>query len=101
MDVIEGRGPSPFFVMALVQRLPDDSLTAALVAGGREHFGWGVNRHMLADLFDSLGQNTRATGNWGKGKAPKMPVWPRPVRGKKDKKKAVNMAEFYERFNRR
>lgn len=109
MDVIEGRGPSPMFVMALVRRLPDTSLTVALASGGREHFGWGVDRHMTADIFDAINQNTRATGNWGKGKAPKIPTWPRPKALKKPntagapKKtgKRVSVAEIYKRFTAR
>lgn len=109
MDVIEGRGPSPHFVMALVRRLPDTSLTVALASGGRDHFGWGVDRHMQADIFDAINQNTRATGNWGKGKAPKIPTWPRPKPLKKPNKdagqkkpgKRVSVAEIYKKFTAR
>lgn len=78
MDVIEGRGPSPSLVLLLVQRLPDTSLTVALQQGGREHFGWGQDRHLRADLYDALNLNTRASGNWGKKAAPKIPQFPRP-----------------------
>lgn len=76
--MIAGRGPSPALVLALVQRLPDTSLTVALASGGRHLFGWGQDRHLAADTFDAINQNTRATGQWGKGKAPKIPPWPRP-----------------------
>jgi hypothetical protein len=82
-DVLAGRGPSPYEAMLLVQRLPDDSLTAALMQGGREFFGWGRYRHMLADVFDALNLNTRATGNWKNGKAPGIPPYPRPHTPKK------------------
>lgn len=78
MSVVEGHGPDPVLVLAAVQALPDDSLTAALAAGGREHYGWGVNRHLLANLYDALNLNTRASGNWGKKGAPKLPDYPRP-----------------------
>lgn len=104
MDVIEGRGPSPYFVMTLVRRLPDTSLTVALASGGRDQFGWGVDRHLAADLFDALNQNTRATGQWGKGKAPKFKPWPRPSAKKKkagpDTKpgRRVSVAEIYKKF---
>jgi hypothetical protein len=102
VEVIEGRGPSPFFVAQLVQRLPDTSMTHALANGGRDHFGWGIDRYLLADLFDALNQNTRATGNWGKGKAPKFPQWPRPKSRKvRDEDKPKTVAELYARFNRR
>lgn len=96
MDVIEGRGPAPRLVISLIQRLPDTSLTSALASGGREHFGWGADRHMQADIFDAINQNTRASGNWGK-KPPKIEPRPRP--GKKGKgKKAVTVADIFKRF---
>ncbi|MER7111202.1 hypothetical protein [Streptomyces sp. NPDC000229] len=61
---------------------------------------------MTADLFDALNQNTRATGQWGKGKAPKIPAYPRPkatkAEKKKDKaKKPRTVAEIYKHFQRR
>jgi hypothetical protein len=105
--VIAGRGPSPALVNLLVQRLPDTSLTVALASGGREHFGWGIDRHLKADIFDALNQNTRATGQWGKGKAPKFQPWPRPkAPKKKESSKAkparrVSVAEIYKKFTRR
>ncbi|ATI18639.1 tail assembly chaperone [Streptomyces phage Amethyst] len=103
-EVIAGRGPSPALVLSLVQRLPDTSLTMALASGGREHFGWGIDRHMSADIFDAINQNTRATGQWGKGKAPKIPLWPRPkvkkstegAEGKKGRR--VSVADLYKKF---
>lgn len=52
-------------------------MTAALAAGGREHFGWGLQTHLMAGLLDAINQNTRATGNWKK-KAPDIPPVPRP-----------------------
>ena len=98
--MIAGRGPSPSLVLLLVQRLPDDSLTAALASGGREHFGWGQDRHLLADIFDALNQNTRATGNWGKKPAPKIPSWPRPESTSSEKKK-VSVADLFGQFSSR
>jgi hypothetical protein len=104
-DVIAGRGPSPALVLLMVQRLPDTSLTFALASGGREHFGWGVDRHMRADIFDALNQNTRATGNWGK-KAPKFDPWPRPKVKKKavpkgKSKRRISVADIYKQFSAR
>ncbi|MEU7570333.1 hypothetical protein [Micromonospora sp. NPDC049240] len=109
MNVIEGRGPSPLVVLTYVQRLPDTSLTVALASGGREFFGWGRDRAMVADLIDALNQNTRATGNWGKGKAPKIPEYERPKAKKKKRKvaapaepgKPVTVADLYQHFQRR
>lgn len=102
-EVIAGRGPAPSLVLSLVQRLPDTALTIALASGGREHFGWGVDRHMTADLYDALNQNTRASGQWGKKGAPKIPEYPRPKSKPKDKgpKKAKSVADIYKVFSRR
>ncbi|WP_199923338.1 hypothetical protein [Streptomyces sp. NRRL F-5123] len=105
--MIEGRGPSPYFVLALVRRLPDTSLTVALASGGRDQFGWGTNRHMLADVFDAINQNTRATGNFKK--PPKIPAWPRPKPLKQPAKatpdpkpgRRVSVADIYRSFTAR
>jgi hypothetical protein len=78
VDTIEGRGAAPSLVISLIERLPDTSMTVALASGGKEHFGWGLDRHMAADLYDALSTNTQASGNWGKGGPPKMPSYPRP-----------------------
>jgi len=88
-------------VLLYAQRLPDTSLTVALASGGRDHFGWGIDRHMLADVFDAINANTKATGNWGRGKTPKLPQWPRPTGKKKkpEKKKPVSVADIFKRFN--
>lgn len=104
MDVIEGRGPSPALVISLVRRLPDTSMTHALANGGGDHFGWGMERHLLAGLYDALNANTRATGNWAKGKAPKIPEWPRPGakgKGSKRDKPGTTVADIYANFQRR
>ncbi|WP_420312547.1 hypothetical protein ACOB87_37935 [Streptomyces sp. YS-B37] len=103
-EVIAGRGPAPALVLALVQRLPDTSLTIALASGGRDHFGWGLDRHIQADIFDAINQNTRATGQWGKGKAPKIPLWPRPkpekkTKGEGKKGRRISVADLYSKFN--
>lgn len=68
--------------------------------GGREHFGWSTDRHILADIYDAVNANTRATGNWKK-KAPDIPAWPRPTRDDAKKKKRVTVADLYARFSRR
>lgn len=75
-------------------------MTAALASGGAEHFGWGQDRHLLADIYDAINQNTRASGNWGKSKAPKIPEWPRP-RSTSQPKKKVSVAELFGKLNRR
>ncbi|GIF02230.1 hypothetical protein [Paractinoplanes rishiriensis] len=104
-QVIAGHGPAPSLVLALAQRLPDTSLTVALAAGGRQHFGWGVDRHLMADVFDAVNQNTRATGHWAKGKAPTIPAWPRPKpagpAADPSPRRPVTVADLYQRFQRR
>ncbi|GGK13237.1 hypothetical protein GCM10010124_02270 [Pilimelia terevasa] len=72
----------------------------ALASGGREHLGWGVDRHMAADLFDALNVNTRATGHWAKGKAPKLPAWPRPAKPETKHNGPVSVADIYQRLRR-
>lgn len=99
MEVIEGRGPAPRLVLALTQRLPDDSLTVALMQGGREHFGWGTDRHLLANVYDAINVNTTATGQWKKGKAPDFPPCPRPETKRKPKKR-VSVRDLYKKFQK-
>ncbi len=70
--------------------------------GGIEHFEWGVDRHMSADLFDAINQNTRASGQWGKKGPPKIDPRPRPKSKPRDaeRKKPVTVADIYRRFQR-
>lgn len=98
--MIEGRGPSPRIVNILARGLPDTCLTVALASGGRQHFGWGADRHMMADLYDALNQNTRATGQWGKSGAPKIPPYPRPTTKTEpaERTKPKTVAELYKGF---
>jgi hypothetical protein len=90
-------------VLALAQRLPDTSLTVALASGGREHFGWGTDRHLTADLFDAMNQNTRASGQWGKKGPPEIKPWPRPTPkdATPEQKKPVSVADIYKRLQGR
>lgn len=82
--------------------LPDDSLTVALASGGREFYGWGGNRHLLADLYDAINQNTRASGRWGKKGAPKFSPYPRPStdQSNPEKRKKVSVAQIYGLFHK-
>jgi hypothetical protein len=101
--VIAGRGPSPYFVLLLVQRLPDDSLTAALRQGGHQYLGWGTERYLQANLYDALNLNTRATGNWKNGKAPNIPDFPRPKKSidpAAPKKPKTSVREIFARLQK-
>jgi len=91
-------------VTALIARLPDTSMTHALMLGGPEHLGWGVDRHLRASEYDAINLNTRATGHWEKGKAPDFGSWPRPKpaeRVTEEPKKATTVADLWAQFNGR
>lgn len=77
-------------------------MTSALASGGRQHFGWGVDRHLSADIYDAINLNTRATGQWAKGKAPKIPEWPRPRADRKSSEpKRVTVKDLWKRMSGR
>lgn len=90
---------SPSLLLSLVMRLPDTSLTVALMMGGREYMGWGKDRAMRADLYDAQNLTTRATGNWDK-KPPDIPFYPRPwdLQAEAEKKPTSVKDLFYRRF---
>lgn len=61
-----------------------------------QHLGWGHDRYLAAATYDALNSNTVATGQWKKGKAPKLKPWPRPKIKKQAKKsKPKSVAEIY------
>jgi len=65
----------PREVLALVEGLPDNRMFAAYVAGGsrwNEFYGWGRDRHMVADQWD-----LHVAINTPKGK--KVGKYPRPA----------------------
>lgn len=82
-----------------VRRLPDDSLTHALMLGDRKHFGWGQDRHLLADIYDAITFNTEATGHWTK--PPDLPSWPRPTTATPEEKPKVTVASLWGQLKRR
>lgn len=86
-----------------MQRLPDTSLTVALAHGGRQFFGWGTDRALVADTYDALNVNTRATGQWKKGKEPDFPAYPRPqdTPAEGAAKKRVSVKDIYQKFTGR
>lgn len=90
---------TPPLALALAERLPDDSYLAAMAQGGRDHLGWGMDRHILASIFDAVNTNTKATGQWKKG-PPKIKPWPRPKSKPKREKKKVTVMDLYRQFGR-
>lgn len=44
----------------------------------RDYLDVGQGYYPLAGIYNAINDNTRATGNWGKGKAPKIDPWPVP-----------------------
>lgn len=69
----------PGLVLVLVEQLPDDGAFAAAQLGGRDHRGWGMDRHLRALQFDALQMNTFVTARAGGAKKSKAPAaFPRP-----------------------
>ena len=98
--MILGRGPAPFVVLKVIEGLPDTSLTAAIASGGRQFYGWGIERYLLAEIYDTLNMNTTVTGNW-KSKPPTLKPLPRPERTPlPGEKKKVTVRDLYNRFTR-
>lgn len=77
VETIRGTGMAPRLVLWHIEALPDTSLLYAMRSGGWEYRGWGQDRHLLADLVDSLALNTELTGMYEK--PPKLSRFPRPT----------------------
>lgn len=54
---------------------------------------------ILADIYDAINQNTRGTGNWRKGKVPKIPPYPRPKQEKATEAKKVTVKTLFRQMN--
>lgn len=92
---------APSLVLPLIEGLPHGSMTRALHSGGMDLLGWDETRFILANLYNALNLNTRASGNWGKKGPPKLPDWPIPKVRSKTKPKAakpVSVADIYRQF---
>ena len=87
-------GMDPGHLLALIDRLPDTSMFAALCAdkeNWRFYFGRGEDRMLLEGIFDV----SRAGGNWEKPPKP----WPRPAdRIKQANKKAATLEDAMAKF---
>lgn len=80
--MVRGDGPSPALVISAINALPHESLTVALMRGGRQYYGWTQDTELSAALYDAININTAATGNFKK--KPKIEPFPRPKDDKKD-----------------
>lgn len=99
IDTVRGTGRSPAELILLIKRLPDTSAYRALQRGGWEHFGWGQERHMLADIYDALAYQTEVTGNWVDPKKVSLPRWPRPKAKKREtgEKKPISVRDLWQK----
>ena len=96
-DTVNGYGTAPSLVLGLIRGLPDTSMCHAREAGGDWNLGWGVERHMLAQIYDALNFNTAATGQCRK-KPPKFKPFPRPKKPSEKKKKKVSVLDLHRKF---
>lgn len=70
---------TPWWILALVEELPDTSAFAASQQGGREYRGWGWDRHIFAALFDAIQMQSTIVAKTGGAKNVKTPPpLPRP-----------------------
>lgn len=71
----------PALVLALYARLPQDSMTRAQERDPENWFyymGADPSYYLLAGIYDAVNLNTRATGQYKKGKAPVFEPYPLP-----------------------
>lgn len=86
-------GLPPSFLLSLIDGLPLGSmyLSERMAEGGdaqpHEFLARSAEWYVLADVYDAVMLNTRATGQWKKGKVPEFDPYPRPKSQKKTKKK--------------
>lgn len=106
-DVVRGNGPAPAFVISLIDGLPLGSMSLSMRIDEDDwydYFGKDHDWYLNADIFDVINQNTRATGQWKKGKAPTFEPYPRPGSDKKKKAKKAKsqtLDGLFAQLNRR
>lgn len=71
------------------------------MAGGRQFYGWGVDRYIAAEMYDAMNLNTAACGNWAKGKAPKFKPFQRPQKDLPGGKKKTSVMDLHRSFANR
>ena len=100
LETVAGRGLSPSLILVYVRGLPDTSLTHALMRGGREYHGWGMDRYLAASTHDLLTFDIKSTNNWGKT-PPDLPYWHRPGMHAEEAKPKVTVASLWGQFKNR
>lgn len=102
---------TPRSVLALVKWFSDESATAASMAGGPHHRGWGMDRYMLRALHDTAQWQTTVLLKANSGKksrrVPTPKPWPGPdeLRAKAEQKRpkmtVADLARLNKQTNRR
>lgn len=60
-DVLKFDGSLPVWeAVILLKQLPRTSRTAAMLQGGKEYWGWDIDRYILAAVLDAVNVNTFA-----------------------------------------
>lgn len=89
--LVSGSRLSPRTCIALIRQLPDDSATVAELRGGHQFVGWTYDRYLLAQLVDSVRENTWAFIAANSKHRPKKPQ-PMPRPGKSSAQKQNQFA---------
>lgn len=94
----------PAHMLALIERLPEGSMTVSMrhdKKEWRDYLGADMNYYVSAGIFNAVNDNTVATGNWEKGKAPKLKPWPVPQIAKKlREKKPASVKDLFSKAQR-
>lgn len=98
---LSDQGLPPSLLLSLIDGLPLGSmyLSQRMSDGDNkphEFLARGPEWWAIADLYDAVMLNTRATGNWKRGKAPEFEPYPRP--GSRKKKEKTTLRGLWQKF---
>lgn len=92
-------GYSPRQLILLIANLPVESATIAAMRGDDEFRGWGVDRYMIANLIDSVRENTYVLLAANSKRKPEKPQPTfRPEQKRKDKTQPNSFASMAAAF---
>lgn len=57
-DILSEDPPSPKWVLGLVEGLPPESMTVALMLDSEESYGWATSDYLTAAVINSIRENT-------------------------------------------